>query len=57
MKTKKNKVVLILNDLFPNENRVVPAPYFGKENEFRIVYNMLDETFEIIAKKLIEKHS
>lgn len=36
---------------------VASDQYFGKENEFRIVYNMLDETCEIIAKKLIEKHS
>ena len=55
--SQKNKVVLILNELFPNENRDVPDPYFGLENGFELVYKMLDETCEIIAKKLIEKHS
>jgi protein-tyrosine phosphatase len=55
--TQKNKVVLILNELFPNENMDVPDPYFGLENGFELVYKMLDETCEIIAKKLIEKHS
>jgi protein-tyrosine phosphatase len=54
---QKSKVQLILNELFPNENRDVPDPYFGLENGFELVYKMLDETCEIIAKKLIEKHS
>jgi protein-tyrosine phosphatase len=55
--TQKNKVVLILNELFSNENRDVPDPYFGLENGFELVYKLLDETCEIIAKKLTEKHS
>jgi protein-tyrosine phosphatase len=54
---QKSKVQLILNELFPNENRDVPDPYFGLENGFELVYKMLDETCEIIAKKLIEKNS
>jgi protein-tyrosine phosphatase len=54
---QKSKVVLILNELLPNENKNVPDPYFGLENGFELVYKMLDETCEIIAKKLIEKHS
>ena len=51
------KVQLILNELFPNENVDVPDPYFGLPNGFEIVYNMLDEVCEIIAKKLIAKHT
>jgi protein-tyrosine phosphatase len=54
---QKTKVVLILNELYPNENKNVPDPYFGLENGFELVYKMLDETCEVIAKKLIEKHS
>jgi protein-tyrosine phosphatase len=53
----KAKVQLILNELFPNENVDVPDPYFGVVNGFESVYEMLDETCDIIAKKLIEKHS
>ena len=53
---QKEKVYLILNELFPNENVDVPDPYFGLTNGFEIVYNMLDEVCEVIAKKLIEKH-
>ena len=50
------KVQLILNELFPNENVDVPDPYFGLTNGFDVVYKMLDETCDIIAKKLIDKH-
>lgn len=53
----KEKVQLILNELFPDENVDVPDPYFGVTNGFENVYQMLDEVTDIIAKKLIEKHS
>ncbi|WP_068844411.1 low molecular weight protein-tyrosine-phosphatase [Flavobacterium chilense] len=53
----KNKVSLILNELFPGENVDVPDPYFGAANGFDNVYEMLDEVAEIIAQKLIKKHS
>ena len=56
-KEHKAKVQLILNELFPNENVDVPDPYYGVENGFEKVYQMLDETCDIIAKKLIKKHS
>ena len=54
---QKNKVQLILNELFPNENVDVPDPYFGLPNGFNTVYKMLDEACDVIAKKLIAKHS
>ena len=53
----KSKVEMILNHLFPNENVDVPDPYFGLQNGFDTVYEMLDETCDIIAKKLIDKHT
>ena len=53
----RKKVHLILNELFPGENVDVPDPYFGMTNGFETVYQMLDEVTDIIAKKLIEKHS
>lgn len=52
----KKKVKLILNELFPNENVDVPDPYYGLQNEFDSVYNLLDKACDVIAKKLIEKH-
>jgi protein-tyrosine phosphatase len=54
---QKNKVQLILNELFPGENVDVPDPYYGLQNGFDTVYKMLDETCEVIAKKLLAKHS
>ncbi len=53
----KSKVDMILNHLFPGENVDVPDPYYGLQNGFDMVYEMLDETCDILAKKLIEKHS
>jgi len=55
--TQKEKVQLILDVLFPNENVDVPDPYYGTVNGFDMVYQMLDEACEVIAKKLITKHS
>jgi protein-tyrosine phosphatase len=54
---QKNKVQLILNEIFPNENVDIPDPYNGMANGFDIVYQMLDEACEVIAHKLITKHS
>jgi protein-tyrosine phosphatase len=54
---QKQKVELILNQIFPGENVDVPDPYFGLQNGFDTVYEMLDESCEILAEKLIAKHS
>lgn len=53
----KKKVQLVLNELFPGDNVDVPDPYYGLQNGFDMVYEMLDETCDLLAKKLIEKHS
>lgn len=48
----KNKVVLILNVLYPNENLSVPDPYHGGDEGFEKVYQMLD----LACDKIIEKY-
>lgn len=48
----KQKVKLILNEIFPGENVDVPDPYHGGEQGFENVYQMLNEACDIIAKKL-----
>jgi protein-tyrosine phosphatase len=53
----RKKVKLILDELFPNENVDVPDPYYGLQNGFDSVYKMLDEACDIIAEKLIQKHT
>lgn len=50
------KVKLILNELFEDENVDVPDPYFGLENGFPKVYNMLDQVCDTIAENLKKKH-
>ena len=50
------KVQLILDNLFPNENVDVPDPIYGLPNGFDMVYQMLDEATDVLAKKLLEKH-
>lgn len=52
----KQKVSLILDELFPNENVDVPDPYYGTIQNFEFVYQMLEEACDILAKKLIKKH-
>ena len=52
---EKSKVILILNEVFPNENVDVPDPYFGLENGFEKVYKMLDDACEIITERLLKK--
>lgn len=52
----KSKVKMILNELFPNENVDVPDPYYGGQNGFEQVFDMLEDACEIIAEKLKAKH-
>ena len=54
---QKQKVQLVLNELFPGDNVDVPDPYYGLQNGFDMVFEMLDETTDLIAKKLIAQHS
>ena len=46
----KQKVKLILNEIYPGENMSVPDPYYGGDQGFVDVFNMLDEaTSKIIS--------
>ncbi len=48
----KSKVKLILNEIFPNENVDVPDPYYGGQDGFENVFDILDQACEEIARKL-----
>lgn len=48
----KQKVKLILDEIFPGENVDLPDPYFGGSQGFEKVYKMLDEACDLIAQKL-----
>jgi len=47
----KSKVRLFLNELYPGKNLHVPDPYFGGEKGFYEVYDMVDETTDVIIQK------
>jgi protein-tyrosine phosphatase len=51
-KADKEKVSLILDNIFPNENVDVPDPYYGGTSGFSNVYDMLHKACEQIALKL-----
>lgn len=48
----KQKVSLILDSLFPGENVDVPDPYYGGDDGFANVYDMLDQACEILKARL-----
>lgn len=48
----KNKVDLILNEVNPNSFQSVPDPYYGGDNGFQDVYDMLDEACDRIVEKI-----
>lgn len=48
---QKNKVRMILNELYPNSNIPIPDPYFGGEEGFQYVFELLDAA----CNKIIEK--
>ena len=48
----KKKVKMILNEVTPAQNLSVPDPYYGGDQGFEEVYQMLDKACEAIANRL-----
>ncbi len=48
----KAKVKMIMNEAYPNENIEVPDPYYGGDQGFENVFQMLTMACESIVKKL-----
>ena len=46
-----NKVELILNEVFPNQFKSVPDPYYGGARGFENIYDLLNKACEKIASK------
>lgn len=46
-----DKVDLILNEIYPKEYKSVPDPYYGGDEGFQNIYNLLETSCEVIAKK------
>jgi protein-tyrosine phosphatase len=51
----KNKVSLILNELYPKKNIEVPDPYYGKNDGFNTVFSLLNDACTKIASNLINE--
>lgn len=49
-KNEEAKVKLILNEIYPNENRSVPDPYWN-DNGFEEVFQMLNKACDVIIEK------
>ncbi len=48
----RQKVKLILDEIYPNQSMEVPDPYYGGDQGFENVYQMLDLACDQIAEKL-----
>lgn len=49
----KQKIRLIMNEAYPEQNRQVPDPYTGGEEGFESVFLMLDESIDTFLQKHI----
>jgi len=47
----EHKIKLILNNVYPEENRAVPDPYY--DNKFQEVYQMLEQAVDKIIEEYI----
>lgn len=53
----KSKVDLLLNVSHPNQNQEVPDPYYGGEQGFENVFQLVYKACEVIANKSLERAS
>ena len=49
---ERNKIRMILNEINPNAYQSVPDPYYGGDNGFQDVYNMLDKACDKIIQDI-----
>jgi protein-tyrosine phosphatase len=48
----EEKIDLLLNELYPGENRSVPDPWYGKEDGYHKVFELIDAA----CRNIVEKH-
>ena len=51
----RQKVSLILNESFPNQNKEVPDPYYDSDKGFETVFNLLNDACSIVANRLLKQ--
>ena len=49
---ERNKIRMILNEINPKSYQSVPDPYYGGENGFQDIYNMLNKACEKIIQNI-----
>ena len=45
------KVILFLNEIFTNQNKDVPDPWYGEEDGYHEVFGLIEKTCDEIIKK------
>ena len=45
------KIDLLLNELYPGENKDIPDPWYGPEAGYEEVFDMIEEACEVIIRK------
>jgi len=50
-KFNSNKVELLMNELYPGENREVPDPWYGPEPGYHEVFDLIDKVCDRIVEK------
>ena len=46
-----SKIDLLLNELYPGENKDIPDPWYGPEAGYEEVFDMIEEACEVIIRK------
>ncbi|MGY5350950.1 low molecular weight protein-tyrosine-phosphatase [Wenyingzhuangia sp. IMCC45533] len=49
---EKAKVFMIMNEVYPDKNVAVPDPYYGGDQGFNQVFQMLDTACDVIINKI-----
>lgn len=53
----ETKVSLILDQLYPGENREVPDPWYGTREDFQFVYDLLDKACDALIHRIATENS
>lgn len=54
-KQDEEKVKMILNEVHPHSNQAVPDPYYGGDEGFQHVFDLLDEATDVIIEKYVKR--
>lgn len=49
---QKSKVEMLLNVAHPGQNKAVPDPYYGGENGFQEVFDLVNEACEVLVQQI-----